>query len=392
MRVIHVAAYFAPEFQYGGPPRSILGLCKALQQSGVDVQVLTTTANGSHDLGAETLAARVYEGVRVRYLPRVPPRWLWNARGLRRVLADEIARADVVHIHGLWHLPGWTAARLSRRAGAPYVVSPRGMLEPEALAIHRWRKRLAFSLIEEPNLTSAALLHATSAREAATLERHAFGPPVVMAPNGVDLDSLVSADPQATLSAFGIPKNVPLVLYLGRIHPIKRLDLLAEAMARLRARNVHLVIAGPDEEGYRRAVEPLFDRAGVPVTWTGPVDTRQKAALLAAARVLVLCSNAESFGLSVAEAMAAGVPVVVTESCGWPDVESAGTGRLVPQSPDAMAFALDEILGDRQLALAMGARGRALVASRYTWAAAASALADRYRELAAARRSMARVS
>jgi len=389
MHVIHVAAYFAPAFVYGGPPRSILGLCKALRLGGVDAEVITTNAGGTGEPADASAAPRTFEGIPVRYFPLALPRWLWHARGLREALATEIPRADVVHIHGLWHLPGWHAARISRRAGVPYVISPRGMLEPEALAIRRVRKQIAFRVIERQNLEAAAFLHATSAREAATLEHQAIGPPIIVAPNGVDIDSLRPVDPPATLNAFKIPANVPLVLYLGRIHPIKRLDILAAAMTRLRAPGVRLVIAGPSEQGYQQIVAPMFERSRVPVTWTGPVDARQKADLLAMARVLVLCSNAESFGLSVAEAMGVGVPVVVTESCGWPEVESEGAGRLVPQDPDAVARALDDILCDGDLGRAMGVRGRALVARHYTWSATAGLLAERYRAIVADRQRVA---
>ena len=119
--------------------------------------------------------------------------------------------------------------------------------------------------------------------------------------------------------------------------------------------------------------------AKVPITWTGAVAGQEKANLLAAAAVLVSCSDSESFGLSVAEAMAVGTPVVVTRTCPWPDVEREGAGRWVPQDADAMAAALKEILGDGERARSMGERGRALVARSYTWPAAARIIADGYR-------------
>src|SRR5262245_32690811 len=116
------------------------------------------------------------------------------------------------------------------------------MLEPEALAISAGRKAAALAAIERRNLTHAACLHATSARERDTLEARSFGPPVVLATNGVDLDALASPDPTATLRAWTL-EDKPYVLFLGRVHPIKRLDLLADAMGRLRLkRPVRLVI------------------------------------------------------------------------------------------------------------------------------------------------------
>src|SRR5262249_61083019 len=116
--------------------------------------------------------------------------------------------------------------------------------------------------------------------------------------------------------------------------------------------------------------------------WVGAVDDRQKAALLSSARALVLCSDSESFGSSVVEAMAAGTPVVTTTTCPWHEVEAEGAGRCVPQTAQAIAGALDAILSDRDAAREMGARGRALVARRYTWEANARIVATEYARLA----------
>jgi glycosyltransferase involved in cell wall biosynthesis len=378
VRILHVSPYFAPAFVYGGPPRSILGLCQGLQANGVDVEVMTTTAAGASELPAAVHEPLVYDGVPARYFPLAEPRRLWNAPGLRRTLARDVTSYDLVHIHGLWHMPGWDAARLARRRGVPYVISPRGMLEREALAIHGARKALVFRLIERRNLQAAAFLHATSPREAATLAEARFGPPIVFASNGVNATDSIAIDPRATLERFGIGAQW-FALFLGRIHPIKRLDLLAAAWTRLRERHVRLVIAGPDEGGHRAAIAGRFASAGVDVVWTGAVNGREKADLLTAASALVLCSDSESFGLSAAEAMAAGTPVVVTRTCSWDDVEREGAGLLVDQEPAAIAAALDTILGDAPRARAMGVRGRALVQRAYTWPATANLVANAYR-------------
>ncbi len=383
MRVLHVTPYYAPAYVYGGPPRSIAGLCAALARLGVAVDVATTTANGSGaPLPSATEVPVTREAVAVRYFPWSEPRWLWHATGLRRWLKREIAAYDVVHIHGLWHLPGWHAARLARRHEVPYVVSPRGMLEPEALAIRAGRKAVAFAAIERQNLTRAAWLHATSARECETLEARSLGPPVVLAANGVDVDGLPSADPTPTLNAWNLADR-PYVLFLGRVHPIKRLDLLAHAIARLRNRAFRLVVAGPDEGGHRAQLEPLFAQSGVEVVWTGPVDGAAKADLLTAARALVLCSDSESFGLAAAEALAAGTPVIATRTLAWEHLEPSGAGLWVEQTPQAIAAALAELLADPDKARAMGQRGQLLATRLFTWTTSARTIADGYRRLVA---------
>ena len=381
MRTLHVSPYFAPAFRYGGPPRSVLGLCRALDAAGVEVEVLTTTADGPADLPASPPEGSRYEGVAVRYLERAFPRRLFGARGLGRALDQAIARCDLVHVHGLWTLPGWAAARRARSAGVPVVISPRGMLDPGSIAQRAWRKRIAFAAVERRNLLGAALLHATSSAEAQALHHWAPGSPVVIVPNGVDAPA-VDLPPGDTRLRLGIPESAPLLLFLGRIHPIKRLDLLAEAFARVRAvlPDARLVIAGPDERGERRRLEPYFAAAGDSVHWIGQTGDAEKWALLAAADLLVLCSDSESFGMSALEAMAAGTPVVVTRTCPWPEIETTGAGFWVAQDPEAIARAALAILGDDERAAGMGVRGRALARARYSWDAAASAIAARYRE------------
>jgi glycosyltransferase involved in cell wall biosynthesis len=387
IRVLHVSAYFAPAFVYGGPPRTIHALCKALGAAGVDVEVMTTTANGPGEpLPAAVGTPRIYDGVKTRYFPVGRPAWAWRAPSLGTALEAEISGYDVVHIHGLWHWPAWQAAAAARRASVSYVISPRGMLEPEALAIRPARKAAAFFMFERRNLQRAAFLHATSAHEAATLSARRFGPPVALAPNGVNAEAVFCSDPVPALRRLGIDPQARFILYLGRVHPIKRLDLLAHAAAKLRERNASIVIAGPDS-GSRAKLAPMFEASGLRTYWTGAVEGSEKAALLTAARALVLCSDSESFGMSVAEAMAAGTPVVTSSTCPWQIAASKGAGFSVPQTAGAIAGALDEILADDRRAREMGARGRALVLEHYSWSAAAGVIAAEYEKIARSSRA-----
>lgn len=388
MRVIHVTPYFAPAFGYGGPPGSILGLCRALQRAGVEVEVITTTADGPRALRPSPPEGDRYDGVPVRYFPLAAPRRMFRARGLGAALATAAARADLIHVHGLWNLPAWTAARVARRVGIPYVISPRGMLDAGSLAQHAVRKRIAYWTAERRNLAGAAFLHATSPAEAEALEDRGAGAPVVTVPNGIDLPPGGMPARGAFRERLGVTANAPLVTYLGRIHPIKRLDLLAAAFERLRGvrPDAQLVIAGPDEGGHRREIEPRFSRLGPAVHWTGELGEAEKWSLLADADALVMCSDSESFGMSVLEAMAAGLPVVVAQTCPWDEVETARAGFWVPQRAEAIADGLREILAQPAKARDMGARGRSLVRSRYAWDAVAETLAEPYRVAASGRR------
>jgi glycosyltransferase involved in cell wall biosynthesis len=382
LRVLHVSAYFAPAFRYGGPPRSVLGLCQALVRAGVDVEVFTTTANGDDPLPPAPDGVD-YQGVRARYFPLAWPRRYWRAAGLADALARAVTGADLVHVHGLWNLTAWAGVRAARAAGVPYVISPRGMFHPDAMARHHTLKMLAYWAAERRHLEGAAFLHATSAAEAQSLS--AVGPRVALIANGVDSRTATPAQIADVRLRFSLPDEADVITFVGRLHPIKRLDLLAGAFTRLRrdGRQAYLVVAGPDEGGHRRQIEPLFLEVADRVRWTGPVEGDQKWALLATSRAVVQCSNSESFGLSVAEALAAGVPVVVTDRGAWADVSSVGCGEVVAHDAAAIAAALGRLLDRPDEARAMGERGRGWVRRAFSWDEIGRAMRGEYDALIA---------
>ncbi len=352
----------------------------------MDIEVFTTTANGGADLPASPPEGDHYEGVAVRYFPLSFPRRLFRARGLELALESNIHRYDLVHCHGLWNLPAWAAARHARRRRVPYVLSPQGMLDAGSMAHRAGRKRLAYWLLERRKMTGAAMLHATSFAEAQSIERRDLGVPVTIVPTGVDARPDEPPERGAFRRSLGLPEEVPLIVFVGRVHPIKRLDLLAAAFDRIRVirPGAHLVIAGPDEGGHRSWLEPRFAGAGGAVHWTGELSDSAKWTLLADAHVLVMCSQSESFGRSVAEALASGVPVVVTQTCPWQEVETTSCGFWVPQNAEAIAEAVLELLSDPVRARIMGERGRALVRDKYSWEAIARATVRCYEAVAAA--------
>ena len=388
MRVLHVTPYFAPAFGYGGPPVSVLGLCQGLQRTGVEIEVFTTTANGASELPVPTATRSSYDTVPVRYFTRRRPRRRFRAPDMGPALSAALPGCDVVHIHGLWSAVGWQAARRARAARVPYVLSPRGMLERGALIYRRWAKRLAFELIERQNLRKAALIHATSEAEARTLAELAPRVPVILVPNGVRADMPGHGHPGAFRRRWRLSDARPLVTYLGRIHPIKRLDLLAAAFARVRRRfpEAQLVVAGPGRGEEVRLSKAWFRDVAAAVHWTGELGTAEKWDLLADTDVLVLCSDSESFGTSVVEALASGVPVVATRTCPWEELESEECGRWVDQDACAIARGVGEILADPLAARRMGERGRALVRRKYEWDAVARAMAEHYRAVVGATR------
>jgi glycosyltransferase involved in cell wall biosynthesis len=360
------------------------GLCRALAERGHDVHVYTTSVDGAGDSDVPHGQPVDIDGVKVWYFKSPALRRLYWAPDLDSALAQHVSTFDVVHTHAIFLWPLWAAARAARRAGVPYVVSPRGMLERDLVSAKSpLLKGLWLAAVERHNLQHAAALHITTRREAD--EATAFGltlPPMREIPNGVSLDAESAGDVSPAIHA--LATREPFVLFLGRVSWKKGLDRLIGAMPRLAAR---LVIAGNDDEGSRPVLVGIAHRLGVRarVTFTGAVSGADKAALLRNARVLVLPSYSENFGNVVIEAMAMECPVVVSTAVGLAGmVEASGAGLAVDGDAASLASAIERLLADSGLRAQMGARGAHVVRGQYSWAAVAQQMEEFYGSLVSA--------
>jgi glycosyltransferase involved in cell wall biosynthesis len=385
MKLLHVTASYLPAVRYGGTIVSVHGLCRALARRGHDVEVFTTSVNGRDDSPVPHGSPIDVDGVKVSYFRSPSARRIYWSPDLGNSLRRRIQEFQVVHTHAIYLWPLWAAARRARAASIPYVVSPRGMLEKELLENKSllWKAAL-IGFVEKHTLERAAAIHVTSAREAN--EARAFGfalPPVCEIPNGVD-DLARDDDVAPEIEALG---RDPYALFLGRINWKKGLDRLIHALPH--APGVRLVLAGNDEDDYRRVLEPLAVSHGVAdrVEFAGAVSGANKAHLLRRARVLVLPSYSENFGNVVLEAMSAGRPVLVTPEVGIAQlVRDSGAGIVANGDPVTLGTALARISSDTRQADAMGERGRA-VAARYTWDAVAARMETLYERVAAGQRA-----
>jgi glycosyltransferase involved in cell wall biosynthesis len=336
---------------------------------GIDVTVFTTTAAGTKSLPRAVDEPAEYEGLPVYRFPLGIAGRFFHAPQLARAITSRARDFDLVHIHCLWNFTEWSAAYACREAGLPYVISTRGMLLGESRRHRSWRKKIFYPIIESRILRRAKFLHVTSAEEESEIRKLGVQRKVVELPNGVDLPGDLSQYRGQFRKQYAISESCPIIAWIGRIHYIKRLDLLASAFAnaRLVVPEMRLVLAGPDERGHRAAVAPLFAGSGDSVIWTGELDGTEKLALLADANLLVACSNVESFGMSIVEAMAAAVPVVVTQTCPWPQIERERCGRWVQHDSDSIAKGILELVTDPARARAMGDRARRFVQENYGW-------------------------
>ena len=373
-RWIEVVSHTDPK--YGGLSAAVPKLGRHIgSNGGFDISLAAFTAPNEH------FAPTGYAPEQLCYWPVSRKPWLQD-KDLRNSFKEQIRYADGVHIHGIWEQSTAIAARTARALGVPYILSAHGMLEPWALRNKRLKKLIYAHLMERKNISRATCLHALTHAEADHFIRFGARSPIAVIPNGVDIPALKS--PSLFLSQFPSIKDKRIILFLGRLHPKKGLDLLLQAWAQISKlhSNTHLVLAGPNSEGTEAKLRKFVDEHGLQTTvlFTGMLREHLKWSALAAAECFVLPSYSEGLSVSVLEAMGMGLPVLITEPCNMPEVARHGTGWQIQPEVHALTVALTEILSNSPSKnLEIGARGAALIQSRYTWDTVASQMAEVYR-------------
>lgn len=375
----------------GGPAKAAVEMARAVAALGHEVEIYTT------DRGLKPGAPRPTSAgpVAIHVYPQHFPALLATSWPLAQALRDAIPKADIVHLHSLYLFHDWATARICRRAGVPYLLRPHGTLDPYIWRRHRARKWLLEVLFQNRVLRQAASLHFTAEEEMRLAAPYAQGAPGVVVPLGIDPAEYAALPPAGSFRRHH-PEigDRRILLFLSRLNFKKGLDLLVPAFAACVAQlpDLHLVIAGPDD-GVRSAVEEDVARHGLggQVTFTGMLGPPERLAAFADCFAFVLPSYSENFGLAVAEAMAAGVPVLISDRVNiWREVEAAGAGLIAPPEVAPFADLIAKLARDPAQAAAMGANGRTLVRTRFAWERIARELEGVYRSLAEQSRGPAR--
>ena len=349
------------------------------------------TSLGAFCLEGEQYRPAAYPDLPITYWPTSRKAWLLDA-ALKRRFFETVAAADGVHIHGLWEQSSLAAARTARSLAKPYIVSAHGMLEPWALAQSRLKKQVYAALFERGTLAGAACLHALTRAEARNYRDFGCKQPIAVIPNGVEVPGTLSAE--LFLEAYPALRGRRLMIFLGRLHRKKGVELLVRAWSQVRARvraggaggektaaDACLVLAGPSEDDTRLRVEQLVQELGLggEILFTGMLRPQMKWSALAAAECFVLPSYSEGLSIATLEAMGAGLPVIVTENCNLPEVVEAGAGWQVRAEQGDLGRALEAWLRNAPAAnQALGQRGAELVAGRYSWTRVAAQMAELY--------------
>ena len=359
MKVLHVITTVSRDS--GGPARSSQGLVAALCAVGVEARILTLD-------GSEP--------------------WLPGAvkAELSDLSAGELRKWDLVHIHGLWRPPLHRVAEACRQAGVPYVLAPRGMLEPWSLRQKWLKKRIARFLYQDRDLKLAAALHATAESEAEQFRRLGFGNRIIVSPNGVNV-------PEGDFRTQ--PRRASRrALFVSRMHPKKGVLELVEAWASLRQSNdrtadqwtceLVYTVNGDAERSYEQKVRARVRELGLEqnFVFTGALDDEKKWAAYARADLFALPTYSENFGIVVAEALWAGLPVIATKGTPWAELEERQCGWWIDIGVEPLAKALKTAMAlTEEARREMGERGRSLVEEKYTWKAVGAEMKQAYLSL-----------
>jgi glycosyltransferase involved in cell wall biosynthesis len=303
-------------------------------------------------------------------------------------LLEALHGYDLIHIHGLWYAASAISALGARRRKIPYLITPHGMLDGWAMARNKLRKRLYLNLIERQNLRGAAALHFLNEAEyISSKDNVGRASSTFILPNGIDAAAYANLPPRESLaSAYPQTQGKLLLLFLGRINYKKGLDVLIPAFRHAVNKNntLHLIIAGPDD-GYLKDVTRLIvdEKLTSDVTLTGMVLGEEKLQILAAADLFVLPSRQEGDSIALKEALAAGVPILMSAACNFPEAEENHCGITVANEPDAIATEILGLADDHQRRTEMAYRARQFALSKYSWETIVVKLISEYRSILA---------
>lgn len=360
MRVLHFKPTMRAE--EGGVVKAVFDLCHLTSSPNIRVGLATYHTR----LVRETLPEHNRDDIELHPidLPRASTRLL-SRRDLRR-LRPVIAGYDLLHLHTLWTPSNIQVVRICRDLNIPYVLTVHGMLDAWCMRQRRLKKQLYLRTWARRLLPDAARIHATSTAEKEQIDQRSRAAPSVMLHLPVGVEEFRSLPgPGPALARFPqIRPDVPILLFLSRVHPKKGLERLIRASALLRAGGVEhqLVVAGTGDAAYTQSLKALTAREGVESTthFVGFVAGVEKVSLYQSSAAFALPTSQENFGFVFFEALASGTPVVTTRGVDtWEELVGSGGGVVAENTPRAFADALAPLLADPDRAARMGAAGRA---------------------------------
>jgi glycosyltransferase involved in cell wall biosynthesis len=402
MRLLTVIPSYWPAVQFGGPIFSVHNINKALVRKSIDVTAYTTNVGLDSNIPVNTEIT--LDGVKITYFSYTKFFDFLGTTGwhfslpMTKALEKTVINFDIIYVVAMWNYPIAVAAHFCRKYRKPYIISPRGLLYPDTFQNKLWKKFLYFQSIAKRDLNHASAIHYTTLDELENCHSSlGLTNEALVIPNGVDLSEFKNQGKKdAFTQRYNHLNGKKIITFVGRINWKKGLDILIRAYGLLlqQRNDVHLLIVGNDDEGYGQKIKRLITDAGleyldldfdnknsakrsytnksiqelkfVQVTFTGMLEGKQKLEALSCSDVFVLASYSENFGMAVIEAMACGVPVVISNKVGiHRDVENNQAGIVVENNPQDLYKGIEAVLDNDNLRNEITVNAKRLVKESY---------------------------
>lgn len=342
MKILHIVGSI--DTNSGGPSRSVPQTCEYLSRLGVEVELLTQPSAHPVDIITSSTFQLTFRSL------------LGLVLYAFRLNKKEVA---LIHLQHVWDPYIHIMALAARLKGIPYIITPRGMLEPWIMQRHPRRKKIAMWLYQSRDLQKAACIHATCEAEKESIRALGFGNPVAIIPNGIDLSVVPHLEKLVSTKK---------IVFLSRIHPKKGIELLLQAWQKLQLADWTLEIAGEGDSAYQAQLEQQIITNRIPnVHFVGAKYGADKWDFLSSADLMILPTYSENFGIVVAEALAVGTPVITTKGAPWQELETWSCGWWIDLSVTNLMQAITTATNcTQQERLEMGQRGRKLIEQHYS--------------------------
>ncbi|HZS48530.1 MAG TPA: glycosyltransferase [Blastocatellia bacterium] len=384
MKILHVIPAVAA--RYGGPSHAVFEMCKALNQQGTEILIATTDADGESTLPVKLATKTEYNGQNAIFFHRQWSEAYKYSRPLANWLDANIKGFDAAHIHAVFSHSCLAAAKAARENGIPYIIRPLGTLDPWSLQQKRIRKQIMWRAGVGKMLRKASAIHYTATDEKDLAEGALGLNKGVVIPLGIDSDYFQSTNNDGIfLRSHEELEQSPYILALCRIHPKKGLELLIDAFRKLHSdskfNSWRLVIAGNGEESYVRSIKELASNNGGSgsVIFSGWLSGAEKKSAIQNAALLALPSHQENFGICVAEAMACGVPVLVSPHVNLAkDIRESDSGWIAPLEETEFTSILREAMSNESERNRRGILGKQFASQQFRWSTLALRLNTLY--------------